>query len=142
MFEIAKGYPDDPTSIKIISERQDVSIPFLEQILARLRKAGLIKSIKGPGGGYILSKAPEFITIGSILMELEGPIAITSCLDPNEGCVRVDGCVTHLLWKALGKQIEDFLNTITLKDLETGELFNENFLVEEKISDNYKTVKV
>jgi Rrf2 family protein len=117
MFEISRGYPGGPVTIKEISERQDVSVAYLEQILNKLRHAGLIKSVKGPGGGYLLTREPGDITIASILKELEGPVAITSCLDPEEGCARVEGCVTHLLWKALGAKIEAFLETITLKDL-------------------------
>ena len=122
MYEIARGYPERPVAIKEISERQDVSVAYLEQILNKLRKAELIKSIKGPGGGYLLSKRPEEISIASILNELEGPVALTSCLDPEEGCVRADSCVTHLLWKALGEKVEAFLNTITLKNLLSGDL--------------------
>ncbi len=117
MFEIAKGYPATPTNIKQIAERQDVSVAYLEQILNTLRRAGLIQSIKGPGGGYILSAEPSEITIGEILRELEGPVAITSCLNPEEGCSRVETCVTHLLWRSLGEKIQDFLTTITLEDL-------------------------
>lgn len=117
MFEIAKSSADRPVTIKEISERQDVSVPYLEQILNKLRRAGIIKSVKGPGGGYMLARAPENISIASILNELEGPVALTSCLDPDEGCSRVEGCVTHLLWKSLGAKIEAFLETITLKDL-------------------------
>jgi Rrf2 family protein len=123
MFEIAKGYPERPVTIKEISERQDVSVAYLEQILNKLRKSGLIISRKGPGGGYILTRSPEKISIAAILNELEGPVAITSCLDPEEGCVRADTCVTHLLWKALGEQIEGFLNTMTLKGLMTGDFY-------------------
>ncbi|MEJ2182649.1 MAG: Rrf2 family transcriptional regulator [Nitrospirota bacterium] len=117
MFEIAKGYPDAPTTIKEIAERQDVSVAYLEQILNTLRRAGLVRSIRGPGGGYLLSRGPAHISIGAILKELEGPVAITSCLDPLEGCSRVDTCVTHLLWRSLGEKIEAFLGTITLDDL-------------------------
>lgn len=117
MFEIARGYPESPVTIKEISERQDVSVAYLEQILNKLRRAGLIRSVKGPGGGYLLTKDPGGVNIASILKELEGPVAITSCLDPEEGCARVEGCVTHLLWKSLGAKIEAFLETITLKDL-------------------------
>ncbi len=122
MFEVAKGYPDVPITIKEISKRQDVSVAYLEQILNKLRKGGLIVSVKGPGGGYILSRGPEAISIGEILLELEGPVAITACQDPASGCVRVDGCVTALLWKALGEKIEGFLRTITLNDLLNGSL--------------------
>ncbi len=117
MFEIAKGYPANPLTIREISERQDVSVPYLEQILNKLRKAGLVRSVKGPGGGYLLTRKPGEVSIASILKELEGPVAITSCLNPEEGCARIDGCVTHLLWKSLGANIEAFLETITLNDL-------------------------
>ncbi|HEB75942.1 MAG TPA: RrF2 family transcriptional regulator [Nitrospirae bacterium] len=132
MFEIARGYPDEPVNIRVISERQDVSQHYLEQILNRLRRSGLIRSVKGPGGGYLLTSRPEEISISEILRELEGPVAITSCLDPAEGCVRVDSCVTHLLWKALGRQIEEFLNTITLRDLLNGKSYDDFTLIAKK----------
>ncbi len=94
MFEIAKDYKNGPITIKEISKRQGVSISYLEQLLNNLRKGGLIKSQKGPGGGYMLSKKPTEISIGEILNILEGPIAITHCLDTttkSSGCGRVDG---------------------------------------------------
>lgn len=138
MFEIAKGYLEErPVNIKEISENQNVSVAYLEQILNKLRKAGLIVSKKGPGGGYVLNADPDKISIASILNELEGPVAITSCLDPSEGCVRVDSCVTHLLWKALGEQIAAFLKTITLKDLMNGD-FNKKTLRKSKTQDAVK----
>jgi len=124
MYEIARAYEKGPVNIKTISERQDVSVHYLEQILNILRRAGLIKSIKGPGGGYVLTKAPQEISIGEILEQLEGPIAITSCLDPREGCLRVDQCVAHLLWKGLRFQIEEFLRKVTLADLVEGTILN------------------
>ena len=117
MFEIANRYHSGPVTIKEISESQSVSVAYLEQILNTLRKAGIIRSVKGPGGGYVLNKAPEHVSIGAILRELDGPVAITSCLDPKEGCLRIDGCVTHLLWKSLGEKIEAFLDNMTLQDL-------------------------
>lgn len=117
MFEIAKGYPDKPTTIREISERQEVSVAYLEQILGMLRRAGLVRSVKGPGGGYLLEREPSHISVGAVLKVLEGPVAITSCMDPMEGCSRVDSCVTHMLWRSLGQKIEGFLGTITLGDL-------------------------
>lgn|SRR5208283_3871976 len=122
MYEIARGYPGQPVTVKEIALNQDVSIHYLEQILNKLRKAGLVRSIRGPGGGYLLSKSPEKISIAAIVSELEGPVAITSCLNPEEGCVRVDNCVTYLLWKSLGEQIEAFLKTITLENLMSGDI--------------------
>lgn len=118
MFELAKNFDKGPMTIKEIARRQDVSVAYLEQLLNRLRKSRLIVSRKGPGGGYVITKKPEEISVGMILNSLEGPVAITRCLDPKtKGCKRIDGCVARLLWKSLGEKIEDFLDTITLKDL-------------------------
>lgn len=128
MFEIAKGYPATPTSIREISERQEVSVAYLEQILNTLRHAGLILSVRGPGGGYLLSRGPALISVGAVLRALEGPVAVASCLDPMEGCSRVDGCVTHLMWRSLGEKIESFLSTITLEDL-----LNEEMLLKQAL---------
>jgi Rrf2 family protein len=120
MFELAKNYnyKQGHLTIKEIARRQSVSIAYLEQLLNKLRRAGLIKSLKGPGGGYVLSKKPEEISIGMILNALEGPIAITQCLGPYaKGCKRIEGCVARLLWKSLGEEIENFLETINLRAL-------------------------
>ncbi|MBF0519315.1 MAG: RrF2 family transcriptional regulator [Nitrospirae bacterium] len=132
MYEIARGYPETPLTIRVISERQDVSVPFLEQILGRLRKDGLIKSVKGPGGGYLLTKNPDDITIAEILTTLEGPFAITLCASAHpedsassKGCMKADHCVIQHLWRALGRQIEEFLQTITLMDLLKGKQFED-----------------
>jgi Rrf2 family iron-sulfur cluster assembly transcriptional regulator len=118
MFEIAKNYKRGPLTIKEIASRQNVSVAYLEQLLNRLRKTKLIKSHKGPGGGYVLNKKPEEISIGMVLNALEGPVAIAHCLDPSaRGCNLVEGCVARLLWKSLGENIEHFLETVSLKDL-------------------------
>lgn len=117
MVEVARAYPDKITTIKEIAERQDVSVAYLEQILNTLRRSGLLLSVRGPGGGYKLVRPPDEISVGLILRELEGPVAITSCMDPKAGCVRADRCVSHLLWKSLGEKIEGFLDTITLDTL-------------------------
>lgn len=118
MFEIAKNYQRGPIKIRDIAEKQELSVSYLQQILNQLRREGLIHSHKGPGGGYVLSKGPADISVSRILRALEGPIAITRCLDPGvAGCRRVEGCVARLLWKSLGEQIEQFLETISLRDL-------------------------
>jgi Rrf2 family protein len=120
MFEIAKDYKKGPLTIKEISKRQGMSVSYLEQLLNKLRRAGLIKSRKGPGGGYTLEKKPDEISIGVILNTLEGPVAITNCLAPESAqpeCNLIEKCVTRLLWKSLGEKIENFLDTISLNDL-------------------------
>lgn len=118
IFEIAKNYQKGPLSIKDIAERQSVSVAYLEQLLNKLRRARLIESRKGPGGGYMLFRKPEEISIGMVLKSLEGPVAITRCLGPSAtGCTLIESCVARLLWKSLGEKIEGFLDTITLRDL-------------------------
>ena len=118
MFELAKNYDKGPLTIREISARQEVSTAYLEQLLNKLRKAKLIRSQKGPGGGYAINGEPSEITVGMILNSLEGPVTITQCLDPSaKGCKRVDGCVARLLWKSLGEKIEGFLDTVNLNDL-------------------------
>jgi len=118
MFELAKNYDQGPLTIKEIAARQGVSVSYLEQLLNKLRKSKLITSQKGPGGGYLINKKPDEISVGMILHSLEGPVAITQCLDPAaKGCKRIDGCVARMLWKSLGDKIEDFLETINLNDL-------------------------
>jgi Rrf2 family protein len=119
MFELARNFDKGPLTIKEIASRQDVSVAYLEQLLNKLRKSKLIKSRKGPGGGYVISRKPKDISVGMILNSLEGPVAITQCLDPStsKGCKRVDSCVARLLWKSLGEKIESFLDTINLNDL-------------------------
>ncbi len=123
MFELAKNYEQGPLTIKEIATRQGVSVSYLEQLLNRLRKSKLITSRKGPGGGYVINKKPDEISVGMILHSLEGPVTITQCLDPSaKGCKRIDGCVARMLWKSLGEKIEDFLDTINLNDLVKEEL--------------------
>ncbi len=118
MFELAKNYDKGPLTIKEIAKRQGVSVDYLEQLLNKLRKSMLVRSRKGPGGGYVINKKPENISVGMILNSLEGPVAIAQCLGPAaKSCKRVEGCVTRLLWKSLGEKIEDFLDTINLNDL-------------------------
>lgn len=118
MFELAKNYKKGPLTIKEIARRQGVSVSYLEQLLNKLRKSELIRSRKGPGGGYVINSKPEEISVGLILHSLEGPVAITQCLDPSaKSCKRVEGCVARLLWKSLGEKIENFLDTINLNDL-------------------------
>jgi Rrf2 family protein len=118
MFELAKHYNKGPLTIKEIARRQEVSIAYLEQLLNKLRKSDLIESQKGPGGGYSINKEPSEISVGMILNSLEGPVAITQCLDPKaKDCARVEGCVSRMLWKSLGEKIEGFLGTIYLSDL-------------------------
>jgi Rrf2 family protein len=119
MFEIAKNYGKGPITIKEIAGKQEVPIPYLEQLLNRLRREGLIDSVRGPGGGYVLKRNPKDISMGEVLKILEGPVALSECLNPAlvDSCNRINACVTRLLWKQLGETIDNFLKKTTLKDL-------------------------
>ncbi len=96
MVDLAINYGGQPVSIKNISERQHISEYYLEQLFSPLRKAKLIKSIRGAQGGYILNRHPEDITVADIMEVLEGPIEISSCLEGEDSCSNMDCCATRL----------------------------------------------
>lgn len=119
MFDLAQHYGEGPISIKIVAERQGISEHYLEQLIAALRKAGLVKSVRGAQGGYILSRDPEEITVGDIIRVLEGPIAPVDCLnaDESESCARAETCVTRGIWEKVRDSISDVLDSFTLADM-------------------------
>lgn len=118
MFELALHYEENTVSIKEISERINVSEYYLEQLFSSLRKAGLIKSIRGAQGGYMLAKPPNAITVADIFNVLEGPIEISDCVDEDESnCARMDYCATRLLWIKISDSISQVTNSITLQDM-------------------------
>jgi Rrf2 family protein len=116
MYEIAKAYPEGIT-LDEISEKQKISRVYLAQILNRLRQARLIRSSRGPGGGYVLRKSPDEITLYDVLEPLEGPVCVASCIDPSEGCDEVDECVAFPIWRRLAQYIECMLKNVKLADL-------------------------
>ncbi len=120
MYELAINHGKGPVSIRSISERHLIPMPYLEQLLLCLKKNGLVKSIRGSRGGYMLQRSPDSISIGDIIRALEGPIALCECLSaPSdaEKLRRMEGCVMVLLWKELGEKIEDFLDSFKLLNL-------------------------
>ena len=116
MVDLAIHYGESPISIKSISQRQGISEYYLEQLFSALRKAKLIKSIRGAQGGYVLNKLPEEITVADIMEVLEGPIEISDCV---EGTTCNDGncCATRLVWQKIKTSIEDVTTSVTLKDI-------------------------
>jgi len=119
VFEIARHFGKGPITIKEIAERQGISFSYLEQILHKLGKAGLIESVRGPAGGYLLARKPADLTIGDIIRVLEGPIALSHCLDPgeHEECYQADDCVARMVWAKVGAKIEEALDSISFEDL-------------------------
>ncbi len=108
-----------PLSAKEISISQGIPEQYLEQILVKLRKAGILVSVRGPGGGYKLSRPPQEISIYEIAVGLEGPIGLAKCLDPEEDfeCDRKNNCIARLVWSHLQEQIENTLKNLSLKQV-------------------------
>lgn len=105
-----------------IAARQEISLSYLEQLFARLRRKGLVKSARGPGGGYRLARAAEVTTIAEIVQAVDEPIRATRC-DKAQGCmIRGEKCLTHDLWADLGRQIEGYLASVSLADVVGGKL--------------------
>ena len=116
MVDLAIHYGNAPVSIKVISQRQNISEYYLEQLFSPLRKAGLIKSIRGAQGGYVLNKAPSEIKVADVMDVLEGPIEIADCIEGAE-CNNIDCCATRLLWKKIKSSIDEVMENITLQDI-------------------------
>jgi Rrf2 family transcriptional regulator, cysteine metabolism repressor len=116
MVDLAIHYGGEPVSIKSISERQKISEYYLEQLFSPLRKSNLIKSVRGAQGGYVLSKAPQDITIAEIMEVLEGPIEISNCLE-EKNCNNIDCCATRLLWAKIKNSIDSVTKSTTLQDI-------------------------
>lgn len=119
MLDMAMDQSDGPITLNSISERQGVSIGYLEQLMVPLKKEGLIRSVRGAQGGYLLSRDPESITVGDIIRALEGPIAPVACVNEDypEECGRAEGCVTRLVWAKVRDSIVEVLDSLTLYDL-------------------------
>jgi Rrf2 family iron-sulfur cluster assembly transcriptional regulator len=118
IIEIADSDSTRPTSLSLISQKQDISLSYLEQIFACLKNAGIVRSIKGPGGGYVLGKEHHEITVAEIIRAIGEPIKMTRCMDDKKGCMTVTTkCKTHHLWRGLENNIYDYLNSISLQDI-------------------------
>lgn len=118
MIDLATNDDGKLIRIKEVAERQNISDKYLEQIISALNKAGFVRSVRGPQGGYSLKKKPEDYTVGMILRLTEGSLAPLVCVEEDEiECERQGGCVTYLLWRKISDAINGVVDTITLKDL-------------------------
>jgi Rrf2 family protein len=117
MVDLALHYDQGPVRINDIAKRQDISVKYLEQLIIPLKKASLIRSVRGPKGGHMLAKPSADITIRDIVMLLENETNLSPCLKNPDVCDRTDTCFTRDIWKKLTKKIYDTLGTITLWDV-------------------------
>ena len=119
MADLARHGGARAVSLAEIAARQDISLSYLEQLFARLRRKGLVKSARGPGGGYRLALSPAETSVGAIVVAVDEPLKVTRCAAAGgTGCMPGgEQCVTHHLWEELGLQIQTFLDGVSLADV-------------------------
>lgn len=117
MLDLACHYGNGPVLLKDIAQRQEISLKYLDRIISSLKAAGLVKSLRGAKGGFVLNASPSKITINKIMEALEGPLELVECLSNRDFCHRVNFCVMHDIWHELGRSMEVVLKTTTLEDL-------------------------
>jgi Rrf2 family protein len=119
MLNLALHYNDgqEPVILKNVANEEDISIRYLEQIIIPLKLSKLVKSIRGAGGGYILTLPPSKINLIEIIEALEGPIALVDCVDDLDHCDRKPSCATYEVWKEATDLLKDYFSTTTLQDI-------------------------
>ena len=121
IFDLAYHSSGVPVQIKDISQRQEIPQRYLEQIFHKLKEAKIVKSVRGPGGGYLLARPPEKITVGDIIQAMREPIDPVFCVDQEtdtaKKCSREEECVTRQVWKEAGEKITQYFDSVTIDDL-------------------------
>ncbi|HLI65476.1 MAG TPA: Rrf2 family transcriptional regulator [Caulobacteraceae bacterium] len=125
MTDLAGHGDERPVTLAEIAERQQLSLPYLEQLFARLRRRGLVVSARGPGGGYRLARTADATSIADVVTAVDEPLRATRCAgsDALIGCMRGgERCLTHALWEETGRRIEDYFASVSLADVIAGRL--------------------
>lgn len=117
MLDLAIQPGDSAVPLRDVAERQEISDKYLEQIVTQLARGGLVRSVRGAGGGYLLTRTPEEYTVGEILRQLEGNLAPVSCVSGGSCCGRTDRCVTLEVWQQIQDAVDGVVDNITLADL-------------------------
>jgi Rrf2 family iron-sulfur cluster assembly transcriptional regulator len=116
MIDVAMHCHDRPVTLAAVSERQRISLSYLEQLFGKLRRHGIVDSVRGPGGGYTLAQKPESLSVADIILAVDEPIDATQC-GGLENCRDDRRCMTHDLWAGLNEHIFSFLHGVTLAEL-------------------------
>jgi Rrf2 family iron-sulfur cluster assembly transcriptional regulator len=126
MTDLAGRGSDRAITLADIAEAQQISRPYLEQIFARLRRGGLVRSVRGPGGGYRLARDAEAVSVADVVMAVDEPLRATRCGGGKAGCMHGGArCLTHDLWEETGRAIHDYLASVSLADVLAGRLRHE-----------------
>ncbi len=116
MIDLAMRHGNGPVTLAGISDRQQISLSYLEQLFGKLRRHGLVESVRGPGGGYNLAKPTDKITVAEIILAVDEPLDATRC-GGMANCQDEQRCITHDLWTSLNERIYEYLTSVTLKDM-------------------------
>ena len=116
LLDLALIGEDRPVSLGEISQRQGISLSYLEQLFARLRRSKVVTSVRGPGGGYRLARKPEAITVAAIISAVDELVDMSQC-HGHANCRAGEPCLTHALWMDINQEIKNYLERITLADL-------------------------
>lgn len=117
MMDLARCGDEGPVSLRDVSRRQGISDKYLEQIVTPLARTGLVRSVRGAGGGYLLTRKPEEYTVGEILRPLEGDLAPVECATDPAFCQRREECATVYLWQEIHRAVAGVVDNMTLADL-------------------------
>ncbi len=117
MYDLALSFDSGPQPLKSIAERQSVPEAYLEQLMAPLRRDGLVRSVRGAQGGYLLARPPSEITVGQVLRALEGDLSIIECLTEEDACDKSCDCPTRRVWKRVRDGLNEIVDGITLNDM-------------------------
>lgn len=121
MIDLAMRQHSGPTPLSAVSERQNISLSYLEQLFGKLRRHELVESVRGPGGGYLLARPARNVTVADIIFAVDEPLDATEC-GGKQDCARGTGgqpgqCMTHELWTTLNRKMVDYLDSVSLQDL-------------------------
>jgi Rrf2 family protein len=117
MFELARDYGESPVLLSTVAERQGLPHKYLHALLTTLKSAGLVRSVRGTRGGFLLARRPAEIRLSEIMRALEGPLSLVDCVADRRVCDREDRCPTRQVWQELSAAIEHMLDGVTLADL-------------------------
>ena len=135
VLDLAFHEEDGPVSLAAISERQHISLSYLEQLFARLRRNGVVKSTRGPGGGYTLNHDASDISVSDVILAVDESCQVAGC-DDSDSCSGDYQCLTHDLWNELSNEIRSFLDGISLAEMMANEKVQQVSLRQDKVSVN------
>lgn len=117
MLDLAVHSTNGPVHLRAVARRQEIGVKYLEQLAMPLKKANYLRGVRGPGGGYLLGKPPEEITVEGVVRLLEHDLELTKCISQPEKCDRSQDCITRIVWAEVTEAVLEKLQSVSLRDL-------------------------